>query len=67
MEPLHREQAEHIQAKLAEQLETLKLLERHLKDRSDQESYEQVRASTVSVAIGYLQKAMDALDMASRE
>jgi hypothetical protein len=66
-EQTHRERALHIRGKLAEELETMMLLERELKNRPDQENHERVRADCVSVAIGYLQQAMSALEMAARE
>jgi hypothetical protein len=62
-----RERALHIRAKLAEELETLLLLQRELKNRPDQDNHERVRADCVSVAIGHLQQAMSALEMASRD
>jgi hypothetical protein len=66
-EQTHREQALHIRAKLAEEFQTLTLLERELSSRGNQHIYERVRVDYVSVALGYLQHAMDALEMAARE
>jgi Holliday junction resolvasome RuvABC endonuclease subunit len=56
--------AEHIRAKLAEELQTLELLERELK--SDQDLHERVRGDAIAVAIDHVRQAMDALELASK-
>ena len=66
-EPSHREQAEHIRAKLAEQLQTLRFLEYELRQRPAQDVGERTRARAVASALEHLQQAMDALEVASRE
>jgi hypothetical protein len=66
-EPSHREQAEHIRAKLAEQLQTLRFLEYELRQRPAQHVDERTRARVVVTALEHLQQAMDALEIAGRE
>jgi hypothetical protein len=66
-EPSHREQAEHIRAKLAEQLQTLRFLEYELRQRPAQDVDERTRARVVVTALEHLQQAMDALEIAGRE
>ena len=63
----HREQAEHIGAKLAEQLQTLRFLEYKLRQRHAQDPDERSRARPVATALEHLQQAMDALEIAGRE
>jgi hypothetical protein len=58
----HREQAKHIRAKLAEEVQTLKLLEEDLKGQPGQRRREWERLNEMSAAIGYLQKALAQLD-----
>jgi Holliday junction resolvasome RuvABC endonuclease subunit len=55
--------AEHIRAKLAEELQTLELLERELKNRQD--LHERVRGDAIAVAIYHVRQAMDALKFAA--
>ena len=66
-EPNHREQAEHIRAKLAEQLQTLRFLEYELRQRPAQDVGERTRARAVATALEHLQQAMGALEITSRE
>ena len=61
----HREQAEHIHAKLAEQLQTLRFLQYELRQRSAQDVDERTRARAVATAIEHLQQAVDALEIAA--
>jgi hypothetical protein len=58
------EQVQHIRAKLTEELQALKLPEEELKRQSGQSRREWVRRDRMSLAIGYLQKAVDHLDTA---
>ena len=59
------DQAEHIRAKLAEELQTLELLEREL--NNDQDLHERVRGDAVAVAIAHVRQAMDALEVAAKD
>ena len=65
-DPTHREQALHIRAKLAEELETLKLLDHALKARPDHDFHERTRPDVIAVAIEHVEAAMAALEMATR-
>jgi hypothetical protein len=56
-----RADALHIHGKLGEELETLRLLERKLKRRRDQDLRERVRADMVAVAIEHVEAAIGAL------
>jgi hypothetical protein len=58
------ERAQHIRAKLAEELQTLLLLERSLK--THQGLHDRVRGDAIAVAIEHLRQAMDALELASK-
>jgi hypothetical protein len=62
----HREQAEPIRAKLAEQLQTLRFLEYELRQRPAQDVGERALARS-SLPSNTCSRAMDALEMASRE
>ena len=62
-----REQAQYVRAMLAEQIQTLTLFERNLKARAEQDTDERAFADAIALAIGYLQKARDALRRARRE
>jgi hypothetical protein len=57
--------AAHIRAKLTEELQTLELLEVELKNHDD--LHERVRGDAVSVAIDHVRRAIDALDLASKD
>jgi hypothetical protein len=57
--------AEHIRAKLVEELQTLELLERELS--SHQDIHEHVRRGAIAVAIGHVRLAIDALELANKE
>ena len=64
-EHTHRDHARYIRAKLAEQLETLKLLERNLGRRPDHNLHELIGAEMVAVAISHVQQAIDLLEIAA--
>jgi hypothetical protein len=59
----HRSQAEHVRGKLTEELQTLTLLERELRNHPEQ----LLRINNIALAIGYLEQAIDALDLAGRK
>jgi hypothetical protein len=61
--PAHR--AEHIRAKLAEELQTLELLEHELKTHLD--LHERVRGDAIAVAVDHVRHAMDALELAAKD
>jgi hypothetical protein len=61
------EQARRIRIRLFDELQTLNLLERELRQRRDQDAREWTRADKVAVAIEHLQQAMAALELASQK
>jgi hypothetical protein len=63
----HREQTEHIRGKLAEELQTLMLLETELRLRPFQDVRQRVRLDRVSVAIDHLHRCLDELETATRQ
>jgi hypothetical protein len=66
-EPSHRDQVEHVRGNLVEQLQTLRFLEYELRQRPAQDVSERTRARALVTALGHLQQAMDALEIAGRE
>jgi hypothetical protein len=66
-EQTHRARALELGEELRPRLEALKVLERDLKRRPDQDVHERTRPDMVAVAIEHLEQAMSALFMASQE
>ena len=64
---VYLEQARRIRVRLFDELQTLKLLERELRQRRDQNARERTRADKVAVAIEHLKQAMAALELASQK
>ncbi len=66
-EQTHWARAAQLCEELRPHLEALKVLERDLKRRPDQDLHERTRPDMVAVAVEHVEQAMSALLMASQE
>jgi hypothetical protein len=62
-----REQAEYLHGKIAEHLQTVKLLEEQLRQQPERDSPEHARADLLAAAITHLTAALEALEHASQK